>query len=164
MEMARLIQAVFIGLPSRVGDNKSDSDWTLRLKEEIAELGRTHEWDICTSGFKDRFDCEWLYDLIWYKNDSADHLSELYLVLESEWDIARSAIKYDFEKLLIARATLKVMVFQAYNRDISKIFELLKAGIDAFHTRSDDEIYILAGFNIDSFAFDVRIESVASVV
>ena len=135
-------------------------DWTIQLKNDIGDLGAANRWSICTSGsgFKDRgFDCEWLYDLIWYRNTEPDnHLAEVYLVLESEWDMSPSAIKYDFEKLLLAKATLKVMVFQAWDENIADVFGLLQQGISVFTKHSADEIYLLAGFNLNAFAFDVR--------
>lgn len=155
-EIAAAITELFDKLPTRLGDGRTDREWTTQLKEDISSLGETHGWTICTSGFKERFDGEWLYDLIWYRNDSDNHLTEVYLVLESEWQISPSAIKYDFEKLLLAKATLKVMVFQSYEQDISGIFSLLERGICVFQKRSADETYILAGFNIDTSEFVVR--------
>jgi len=143
-------------LPKRLIGRTKDSEWSKHLKEYIGSLGEKHGWDICASGCKGRFDNGWLYDLIWYHEDPDTHLAEVYLVLESEWRTPQSDIKYDFEKLLLAKATLKVMVFQGNDRNISGLFNFLERGISAFQKRSADETYILAAFNNSTYAFDVR--------
>ena len=155
-DVAKAIETIFAKLPDQLVPGTKDRDWTRQLKENIGNLGDSYGWRICTSGFKDHFDCEWLYDLTWYRNDSDNHLSEVFLVLESEWALAQSAIKYDFEKLLLAKATLKVMVFQASEKDLQTVFSLLERGIQAFYRNSVDEIYIFAGFNLNEHKFFVR--------
>ncbi|MFZ1073440.1 MAG: hypothetical protein WAO21_08385 [Verrucomicrobiia bacterium] len=155
-EITAAITESIVSLPKRMGDQGADRKWTKQLKDDIGSLGQKHEWAVCASGFPDRFDPGWLYDLVWYCNDSGNYLSEVYLVLESEWGLAQSAIKYDFEKLLLAKATFKVMVFQAYDKNISGIFNLLEHGIKVFQKRSVDETYILAGYNLNTEKFDVR--------
>jgi len=157
--IAAIIQK-FADLPNRLGAKKGDGDgaWTRQIKEDIGSLGVAHGWTVCSSGFERRFEPEWLYDLIWYRNDGQKHLEDVYLVLESEWreDKDHYAVRYDFEKLLIAKATLKVMVFQAWDVDIAELFEFLERGIRAFKKGSADETYLLVGFNNNRDAFDVR--------
>jgi hypothetical protein len=66
---------------------------------------------------------EWLYDLHWYNENEGSRyqITSLPLVLECEWDWKRKndeteddygAVKYDFQKLLVANADLKVMIFK----------------------------------------------------
>ncbi len=160
-EIASAITQLFDSLPTRLGEGKKDSGWTKQLKEDIGSLGVTHGWAVCTSGFPDRFDPEWLYDLIWYRSEPDNHLAEVYLVMESEWAVAPASIKYDFEKLLLAKSSLKVMVFEAYDRDIAGVFSLLESGIRAFQKKDAGEIYILAGYNMTSGNFVVRRITVA---
>ena len=155
-EIADAIAQSFATLPTRLGRDKTPREWTTQIKDAMGSLGTTHGWDVCTSGFTDRFDCEWLFDLTWYRNDADGYLSETYLVLESEWNGAYADIKYDFEKLLVAKATLKVMVFQGFDFNLSELFTSLERGIRAFQKKSSDEIYILAAFNNSTYAFDVR--------
>jgi hypothetical protein len=155
-EIATVIAQSFISLPDRLGPERTPRQWTTQVKEDIGSLGVTHGWDVCTSGFTHRFEREWLYDLIWYRNSADGHLSEVYLVLESEWNGAAADIKNDFEKLLLAKAELKIMVFQCFDQNLSDLFELLERGIRAFEKRSANETYILAAFNNSSYSFDVR--------
>jgi hypothetical protein len=153
-EVTNAIETSLASLPEPLR-GKGDRAWTMKIKEVIGSLGEKYGWDVCTSGFPDRFDPEWLYDLIWFRNDSDSHLSEVYLVMESEWGKGRDEIKYDFEKLLLAKATLKVMVFQTDDKDTSGIFNFLKEGIHAFQKHSAEETYILAAFNNNTFKFEV---------
>jgi hypothetical protein len=76
--------------------------------------------------------------------------------MESEWKVAPYEIKHDFEKLLLAKASLKIMVFRANEHKIKEIFNLLESGIRAFQTKTPGEIYILAGYNDIYGEFDVR--------
>lgn len=135
---------------------KGSAEWTTQLKEDLGVLGEKHGWTVCTAGFKGRFESGWLYDLIWYKEEEG-HLSEVYLVLESEWGWSRAHIKYDFEKLLLAKSTLKVMIFQGNNRRVNPHFEFLEQGILAFtKLQSADEIYLLIAYNDDTGEFEIR--------
>src|SRR5437868_478594 len=54
-----------------------DSDWTYRLKERLAILGTNRKYKICTSGFKDIYHSEWLYDMVWYKESGNGEFARL---------------------------------------------------------------------------------------
>jgi hypothetical protein len=154
--IAEAIVQSFKSLPDRIGPGKGDRVWTTQLKTDIGTLGEKHDWTVCAGGFEGRFEGGWLYDLIWYKETNG-HLSEVYLVLESEWGKYRTQIKYDFEKLLLAKSTLKIMVFQTNNREIEDLFKFLEEGIRAFPLlQCADETYLLMAFNNDTFKFDIR--------
>ncbi len=71
---------------------------------------------------------EWLYDLLWYTEDNEEGYCPLDfpLIVESEWEKKRredktgdkhSAIKYDFQKLLLSNAGLRLMIFQISKED-----------------------------------------------
>jgi hypothetical protein len=155
-EIAASIVESINSLPGRLGRGIKDRVWTKQLKDDIGTLGEKHDWTVCAGGFKGRFEGGWLYDLVWYKETNG-HLSQVYLVLESEWGKYQSLIKYDFEKLLLAKATLKVMIFQTDNRRIEDLFKFLEEGIRAFPLlQSAEETYLLIAFNNDSFKFDIR--------
>ncbi len=66
---------------------------------------------------------EWLYDLLWYTEDSNEgyYPTDFPLIVESEWEKRRtedkkgdphSGIKYDFQKLLLSNTGLRLMIFQ----------------------------------------------------
>jgi hypothetical protein len=129
--------------------------WTAAIKRELITLGRKKGYNVCAAGFPEECEREWLYDLVWYRNEPANHLREVALVLESEWSEYPDYIKYDFEKLLIAKSPIKVMVFSEYRGNLEELWAMLEAGIRAFKTEPASEIYILAGWddNRNEFAF-----------
>jgi hypothetical protein len=60
---------------------------------------------------KDRLSkAAWLWDMTWVEL-SEGKLIDLPLALESEWLRTFDEILFDFEKLLVCRARLRVMIF-----------------------------------------------------
>jgi hypothetical protein len=111
---------------------------------------------VCASGFEGKFEPEWLYDLIWYKNNSEVRLETVPLVLESEWAYDYYDIRFDFEKLLLANAPLKVMVFQDGGHDTTEVlFSKLIAGINEF-IHGGFGVYILACYQQSQGRFEVK--------
>jgi hypothetical protein len=86
---------------------------------------------------------EWLYDLHWYSEaePTCYKLLRMHLVVECEWDWERKeekrgangqrdpygAIKYDFQKLLVANADLRLMIYRIADEnrrsDLDEYFE-----------------------------------------
>jgi hypothetical protein len=123
---------------------QGDGLWTKELKERLGELGMSATWNcnVATGGFLKYFEAEWLFDMTWYKENEKGQLSELVMVLESEWTKSYAAIKYDFEKLLISKCPLKVMICQWPKADIQNLFDKIESSINAFGS-STDETYLL---------------------
>jgi hypothetical protein len=118
-------------------------------------VGKKKEYSIC--GFPPDCEPEWLYDMVWFRNDSSFYLREIGLVLESEWSRDPEQISYDFEKLLIAKSPIKVMVFQDFKgNSVPQLWSLLERGIRTFKTEPANEIYILAGLQNDEYEFAVK--------
>jgi hypothetical protein len=63
------------------------------------------------------------------------------LVLECEWNRNYERIKYDFEKLLIAKSKYKILIFQAKDKKKADYFSQLNASVGAFHLADQDESY-----------------------
>ncbi len=61
-----------------------------------------------------RVDGEWLYDVTCLRYGDDEYLKEVPLVVESEWGDEHEIFD-DFEKLLLCRADLRLMIF---NRDV----------------------------------------------
>lgn len=73
---------------------------------------------------------EWLYDLLWYEEKNGYLPTDFPLIVESEWQKKRkedrngdrySAIKYDFQKLLLANTGLRLMIFKISNEEELKL-------------------------------------------
>jgi hypothetical protein len=136
---------------------KGDGEWTIAIFKAIAVLGESRGYQICSSRSNKEYDGGWLFDLIWYKNNSQGQLECVPLVLESEWNRDYSHIKYDFEKLLIARSRYKVIIFQAKGDKMLDYFKKLQEAIEAFHTASIEESYIFVCFDEKNWIFQIRI-------
>jgi hypothetical protein len=104
---------------------------------------------------------EWLYDLHWYTESSEPYLPKsLPLVVECEWNPKRkgdrevpySGIKYDFQKLLVTNADLRLMIF-IIKKD-NEIVELDKY----FNKAINNYIHLVPGSKFLFIAFDERLE------
>ncbi|MBA4196515.1 MAG: hypothetical protein C0459_03070 [Chitinophaga sp.] len=126
-----------------------DRLWTKELKKRIAKLGLDEKYQVATSGFKDTYEPEWLFDLTWYSEDDFKRLKKLHLVVESEWDRKYSGIKYDFEKLLIAKADLKLLICQSSHDNLNELFLKFEDAINAFSNTKGDR-YLFAVLDSDS--------------
>lgn len=79
------------------------------IKGAVGNTGEVLGWSVWPD--RNHLNQEWMYDLVWHTKTDDDCLVSLELVLESEWGSKKDVI-YDFNKLLLAKSTYKVMVFQ----------------------------------------------------
>jgi hypothetical protein len=139
---------------------KGDANWTYEIKRKLMEAGESHEYKTCASGFKDECDPEWLYDVVWYKEEGTgddSRLIDVPMILESEWQSHLKSIKYDFEKLLQANARLKVMICQAYEKHKESRLEYFRDAIAKFQRNIHEDVYLIAILNTtdEKFYFEV---------
>ncbi len=138
---------------------RGDKPRTAAIKRILITLGRARGYEVCASGFPGECEKEWLFDLVWYRNEPKEHLREIGLVLESEWSRDPFQIKYDFEKLLVAKSPIKVMLFRDDRDNLPELWSLLETGIrnfQPFQPLPAGEKYILAAYENAKGAFSVR--------
>lgn len=134
-----------------------DSRWTREVKRVVGGLGTRHGFAVCASGWPKQFDNEWLFDLVWYKNDRDNHLVSVSLVLECEWSLSFDAVKYDFEKLLVAKALLRVFVHEARTRaGIDEAQRRLITLVSKFEGSGKGDRYLFAGYDFKTTEFSFR--------
>ena len=126
-----------------------DRNWTYHLKKRIAELGTRKGYKITVGGFGDEFAGEWLYDLVWFVEDKNGDLTNVPLIVESEWDKKFSGIKFDFEKLLVGNAERRLMICQSSKKDMNELFSKFKNAIDKFQENKNDR-FLFAVLNYDT--------------
>lgn len=126
-----------------------DRNWTYYLKKRIADLGFRKGYKIAVGGFDDEFAGEWLYDLVWYEEDSDNCLIRIPLIMESEWDKKYSGIKFDFEKLLVGNAERRLMICQSKQNDIPTLLNKFKNAINKFRENNNDR-FLFAILNSDT--------------
>jgi len=129
-----------------------DGDWTRAVKKSVGGLGISHGWSVCTASLGSPFEREWLYDQTWYFSPSGQ-LQEIGLLMECEWSSNLTEIQYDFEKLLVGRAPIKVMIFAC--RD-NKAFDRLMSGFKRFSRCDPSEHYLLACWRDGPPRYEIR--------
>jgi hypothetical protein len=139
--------------------------WTRTLKDYLCQLGhkQSPEYTTCGTGCDDE-EAEWLFDLCWYEGPYHSFTS-LPLVVESEWKNRRDDdperyyghILYDFQKLMVARADHRVMVFEQPDQAaFDRVVERLTNCISAFKRNADGDRYLFACWIHQSQAFAFR--------
>ena len=115
-------------------ENKRQNWLTHQIKGEVSKLGFAKNLGV--SGYSG--ERQWLYDLVWYKNDATGELQEVPLVLESELsDRSEKGIRWDFQKLLVAHAQYRVFVcYHKGNGDfpnnVNSLLALFESMVDAY--------------------------------
>ena len=137
----------------------SDAEWTREVKIALCKIGKCHEYTTCASVPDDHADHgEWLYDVVWLVYSPGEKKVELLqsvpLVAESEWG-NEDDIDEDFQKLLLARATIRVMIFGGANEDNDETAKRLVRLVKHFKLGGSDDAYLLAGYesNEEGFRF-----------
>jgi len=82
--------------------------WTRAIKNAVGTLGRRLRYQVYASQCKFDRNGEWMLDLAWSR-DLGEILTRLPLAMESEWD--PKDILWDFTKLVVVRADVRLMVF-----------------------------------------------------
>lgn len=99
-------------------------EFTNQLKIIIGDLGVDLGYEVATNCNKKYNEKEWLFDLVWYKmavNKDENIVSSIDLVLESEisYKVFKD-FKVDFDKLLFATKSTKIMIFTKTNDELIK--------------------------------------------
>ena len=90
------------------GKDMPYKDFTKEVKSIVGNYGLDCKYEVFASG-DNSFGPEWLYDLTWCSSDNFG-FDSLELALESEQSTSLNQIKYDFDKLLVTNARIKIMI------------------------------------------------------
>ena len=154
----RIVKALDSILDSKVAASASDYEWTVAVKRQLGKVGLERGYSVCATDGGGKYESEWLFDLIWYTNDSQDNLENIQLIAEVEWAMSYDEIQYDFEKLKAGRADLRVLIFQAPDRQ--KIDEYMRRfikNIAAFKYSMRGDRYLFAAYDQRSEVFEYRV-------
>src|SRR5260221_6450866 len=104
-------------------------NWTRTVISRLARVGRQRGYAACGHGCGNT---ERMCDLLWLKYDANEKLLGALLALECEWGKAQH-VAYDFSKLLLTRADLRVMIFDGDNvKNARKIMNQLRVDVCRF--------------------------------
>lgn len=138
--------------------------WTRAVKTALCSWGLDHGFFVCAHGVADRFRgepkkkrprYEWLFDVtcLTYKGN---YLTGVPLVAECEWG-DEAEIYDDFQKLLLARAEIRVMVFDADQIPSKDTFGKFKKAVDRFGKGQPGDTYLLAAYREEPDGFEYRL-------
>jgi hypothetical protein len=169
-EPDRIEQAVIDTLDQLIIDWRNDGrpndqkKWTLDVKTKLCELGREHH---CQTGAahvaeKSRDFGEWLYDVTWLRYaPNGGGMIGCPLILETENDHRDQEISNDWEKLIVANAGHRVMMFgKRTDAEIEEKFEEMISEADRYEERHPGDRYLLAGFSDESEVFHYTVHQV----
>ena len=160
-ENSEIIRAVKEGLDSLRFDTAAlDSEWTKAIKTELCGIGQSFVYEVYAKDVEEdkKNGGEWLYDVTWleYNRSGDGELTDSPLVVECEWGDYQD-IEDDFEKLLLARARVRVMIFGGTDEpSVAKdIADKLAGKVTAFKGSRAEDAWLLAAWepNEDSWRF-----------
>ena len=139
------------------GQSATNAVWTLKIKQALCDLALNVDSAYKTNASGDGLRGEWLFDLVWYREQEIDgemHLASLELVMESEWLKDWANLRDDFQKLLIAKAPQKLMIFEVAN-DKARQDRLSKmqTALKTFDGGSNDGNYMFAVYHPEKNCF-----------
>lgn len=122
------------------------TEFTWAFSRCLCEIGRERNYHVGARGVGFG---EWLYDVTWLDYDS-EHLLSVPLVAEIEWSKEPDEIDHDFQKLLVARADLKLMIFAGPPPRTEAIFDRMVRQIEAFRSPPDrDDTWLIGAVEWD---------------
>ena len=167
-----IMRAVRDGLNSlEIDDPKGYAEWTKAVKTKLCQIGREFG---CKVGAKKneveeayRDFGEWLYDVTWLEYERerdglkwpTPALIEAPLVAECEWGRGNNLgyIAEDFEKLLLARADVHLMIFDGNHEPGSKkIANQLAERVREFKGSRAEDVWLLAAWEGTNAAWSFR--------
>ena len=151
LEIMHVVQRALDGLDIKA--SAGNREWTRAIATTLCNIGRKRGCKV-GAGPVSNNDRDWgerLYDVTWLKSNADDLLVEAPLVVECEWGNLAN-IDEDFQKLLLARSTVRLMIFDGgYSPGSERIAAHLADQVRAFGlTRSEDAWLFAAWERTDS--------------
>ena len=164
-ENSEIIRAVKKGL-----DNlqiATDGEWTMAVKTELCRIGRSFGYKVYANpkfvAESERDGGEWLYDVTWLQYETGGgELIKAPLVAECEWK-PKQEIENDFEKLLLARAGVRVMIVDAGDKpDSERIANRLAEKVKAFKRPRAEDAWLLVAWETNGDGWRFRYFTIGS--
>ena len=123
-------------------------NWTKIFLEPLAEIGKREKFNV----YPNQESSGWLFDHCWTIGGEGKKWIENFrgfkLICECEWGKSIDRIIYDFQKLTVAVADIRIMIFQY--RDENELAEIINACQKASaYTKKDGFRYLLVGSGND---------------
>lgn len=140
---------------------RSNKHFTRTLFAALAKLGKELKYDVRMSSTSPHENWEYLFDVCFLETGrtgspgdgyfTRDYpLRKLVLALESEWGTNVNEILYDFCKLLLVRAELKVLVFYQPNEEkIEEVISRIRNAINEYQDKQPGDAYLVCALTGD---------------
>ena len=128
---------------------EGEAGWTTAIKTTLCRVGQEnfgfgvgcHGVPMATYG-------EWLWDITWCSENGQGRMTDLPLVAECEWKLRSAAIVEDFQKLLVARAGVRLMIHEHWTDrekipDPPAMANHLSEHIQAYQRTQAGDVYLL---------------------
>lgn len=147
-------QALDQGGERLAGQGVNNEVWTHAIKSALCDAGHTLGYRVATGGVAQADEQEWLFDQVWMDwLAKPRQLKRIGLVVECEWG-NQGDIFDDFEKLLVARADVRLMIFQAGNAEgVNTKFDLLEEEARDFFQSRIGDYYMFVGYDVQRSVF-----------
>ena len=142
---------------SRSDDGWLDGKWTEKVKQLLVQLAG-NKYQTYASGVPEATDGEWMCDVVWWNSGKDELLRSIPLVAECEWPKKEQDVWDDFQKLLIIRADVRVMIFSDNSPPAdSSLVKELKKQIEYFDSSQEGDTYLFASYvHTESLPFSVE--------
>lgn len=149
MQTKETIHAIRKALDALTIDtSKRNTERTQAIKTALCTIGSKLNVWVYASGCDAADGGEYLYDVTWLEYEE-EFLTDAALVVECEWSNL-SHIDEDFQKLLLARAGIRLMIFDGSHPPYSQEFvQHLARQIRSFRRSSNDDAWLFAAWEVD---------------
>lgn len=141
---------------------------TRLIKKNLTMLGHELKYRVYTNGLSEEdiqelnvdyfANHEWLFDLVWYTEKDHYTMTSMSLAVECEWslnkkqrvkEVTYSGYKYDFQKLVVCNAQLRLMIFKIKKmEDLINLEEYFNKAIQDYSSlKKGDRFLFLAFFS-----------------
>jgi hypothetical protein len=144
-------------------EGQPTGEWTRAIKAGLCRPAPRFNCHVCAGQCKEAdWQEEWLYDLLWLRvhatQDRTTYLDSP-LVAEIEWGRHKynGPIRHDFQNLLLARADLRLMIFQAPDSERGRaIVEELVKQVATYSRSALGDRYLFACYCTRTRRFEYR--------
>lgn len=145
----QIMRAIREGLDSlELTTSDGNSVWTKAIATKLCKIGKGSDFKYEVGAEVERENRnwgEWLYDVTWLKYDAGCVVAAP-LVAECEWGNLEQIID-DFDKLLLARACVRLMIYDGgYGAGSKWIAEQLATRVRKFKNSTAEDSWLLAAW------------------
>ena len=135
-------------------DFSGRKNWTMAFLNKLRELGEKNGYTV----YPNSEEGEWLFDHCWSEENKGGNWIEnfkgLKLICESEWNTDHEDIIYDFQKLAVGKAEIKIMIVQCNGNDEYEILlRKIENAVDSSLIEKDSQYILVASDNKGELKF-----------